>query len=290
MQLVQAELLYQRGIPPHASYRFKHALIQDAAYQSLLKSTRQRYHQRIAQVLAERFPETAEMQPEVLAQHYTAAGLYAEALPYWQRAGQHALDRSAHQEAVASLEKGLEALSHLPQNRTTLEQAVDLRLALRSALRPLGEYGRALTYLREAETLAEALDDPRRLGQVLIFLSNHFRLIGIYDQAIASGQRVLALATANGDVALQALANQYLGIAYQFQGDSRRAIDCLRQTVISLEGTRHRERLGQVFLPAVNSRAFLAWCYAELGMFAEGKTMGMKGCGLPRRLRTLGVL
>ena len=106
-QLVEAEVVTQRGLPPQATYTFKHALIQDAAYESLLRSTRQQYHQRIAQVLAERFPETAEMQPEVVAQHYAAAGLHAEALPYWQRAGQRALERSAYRETVASLEKGL---------------------------------------------------------------------------------------------------------------------------------------------------------------------------------------
>src|SRR5262245_34161224 len=97
-RLVHAELLYQRGVPPQATYLFKHALIQDAAYQSLLKGTRQQYHQHIAQVLAEHFPETAETQPELLAHHYTEAGLTAQALPYWQRAGQRALGRSANLE------------------------------------------------------------------------------------------------------------------------------------------------------------------------------------------------
>src|SRR5262245_37695226 len=86
-QLIGAELLYQQGVPPQATYIFKHALIQDTAYQSLLKSTRQQYHQRIAQVLTTRFPETVERQPEVAAHHYTEAGLLAQAFPYWQRAG-----------------------------------------------------------------------------------------------------------------------------------------------------------------------------------------------------------
>ena len=85
-QLVEAELLYQRGMPPQAIYMFKHALIQDTAYQSLLKSTRQQYHQRIAQVLEAQFPETAETQPELLAHHYTEAGLAEPAVGYWQRA------------------------------------------------------------------------------------------------------------------------------------------------------------------------------------------------------------
>jgi len=277
-QLVEAEVVEQRGLSPQATYTFRHALIQDAAYQSLLKSTRQQYHQRIAQVLAESFPETAETQPEVLAQHYTAASMHAEALPYWQRAGQLAIERSAYREAVVSFEQGLEALSHLPQHRATLEQAVDLRLALRTALQASGDLGRILVCLREAESLAVALgDDPRRLGRVSRFLSNHLYHIGAYDQAIATGQRALALATVSGDVALHAQANTDLGRAYHSQGDYGRAIDCFRQTVASLDGARRRERSGQIFLPAVGSRTWLAACHAELGTFDAGRALGDEG-------------
>src|SRR5260221_834164 len=99
-QLIEVELLYQRGLPPQATYLFKHALIQDASYQSLLKSTRQHYHQQIAQVLADRFPETVETQPELVAHHYTEASLIVQALPHWQRAGQRTLERSANVEAI----------------------------------------------------------------------------------------------------------------------------------------------------------------------------------------------
>src|SRR5438477_1737494 len=95
-QLVEAEFLYQQGLPPQATYLFKHALIQDTAYQSLLRSTRQQHHQRIAQVLEARFPELCETQPELLAQHYTEAGLSAQAIPFWQQAGERALQRSAN--------------------------------------------------------------------------------------------------------------------------------------------------------------------------------------------------
>jgi predicted ATPase len=105
-QLVEAEFLYQQGLPPQATYVFKHALIQEAAYQSLLKSTRQQYHQRVARVLEAQFPDTAETQPELLAQHYTEAGLSAQAVPYWQQAGQRALQRSAHLEPVVARVSG----------------------------------------------------------------------------------------------------------------------------------------------------------------------------------------
>src|SRR5262249_12263520 len=113
-RLVDAELVYQRGVPPQAHYFFKHALIRDSAYESLLKSTRQHYHQRIAQVLASQFPETAEAEPELLAYHCTEAGLTAQAVRYWQRAGQLASDRSAYLEAISHVITGIELLKALP--------------------------------------------------------------------------------------------------------------------------------------------------------------------------------
>ena len=101
--------------------------------------------------------------------------------------------------------------------------------------------------------------------------------MGAYDQALAAAQRALALATASGEVVLHARATYYLGLTYQAQGDYRRAIDCFGQTVASLEGARRFERFGQVFLPSVDSRANLAVCHAELGMFAEGSALGEEG-------------
>src|SRR5499433_1293805 len=121
-QLVEAEFLYQQGLPPQATYLFKHALIQEAASQSLLRSTRQQYHQRIAEVLEARFPELCETQPELLAHHYTAAGLVARAIPYWQRAGQRMLAQSAYVEAIRHLTQGLELLQALPDTHERAQQ------------------------------------------------------------------------------------------------------------------------------------------------------------------------
>jgi predicted ATPase len=129
-RLVEAEIVFQRGIPPQATYSFKHALIQDAAYQSLLRSTRQQYHQRIAQVLEARFPERCETQPELLAHHCTAAGLTEQAINYWRRAGQRAMQHSAHPEAVQHLTTGLELLTTLPETSTRAQQELTLQIAL----------------------------------------------------------------------------------------------------------------------------------------------------------------
>jgi tetratricopeptide (TPR) repeat protein len=216
-------------------------------------------------------------QIERLAHHALRGEVWDKALAYCRQAGEKAMARSAHREAVGPFEQALSALPHLPEQRDTHEQAIDLRLALRSALNPSGHLGRGMAYLREAETLAAALDDPRRLGQVLLYLAVHFYFIGAYDQSIAAAQRTLALATAAGEVVLQALANQYLGFAYQAQGDYPRAIDCLGQSLAPLEGSRRHERFGRVFIPAVLCRARLPWSHAELGTFAEGRAHGEEG-------------
>jgi predicted ATPase len=140
-RLVEAELVYQRGLPPQATYTFKHALIQDAAYESLLRSTRQGYHRRIADVLAERFPETAQSQPELLARHYTEAGLNEQAVDYWYKAGQKATQRSAYVEAVNHITQGLEMLKTLPDSPERIEQELELQIALGPAVVPIRGIG-----------------------------------------------------------------------------------------------------------------------------------------------------
>src|SRR5215475_2872905 len=179
-----------------------------------------------------------------LAYHALLGEVWDKALAYCRQAGEKAMARSAYREAVGAFEQALRALQHLPEQRDMRAQALDLRLALRNALFPSGDFGNILAVLREAEALAATLDDPRRLVQVSCFLTTHFNFRGAYAQAIASAQRALTLATASGEVILHALANQYLGRVYQAQGDYRRAIECFGQTVASLDGARRYERFG----------------------------------------------
>jgi len=153
-QLVAAEFLYQQGLPPEATYRFKHALIQEAAYQSLLRSTRQQYHQRIAQVLEARFPERCETHPELLAHHYTEAGHAEQAIGYWQQAGQQASERSAYLEAISHFTTGIELLTTLPETPAHTQHALTLHIALGAALQTVKgfaapEVERAYTRARE---------------------------------------------------------------------------------------------------------------------------------------------
>ena len=176
-RLVEAELVYQRGVIPQATYIFKHALIQDAAYESLLRSTRQGYHRRIAAVLEERFPETADNQPELLAQHYTEAGMHEKAVSYWQQAGAHTRDQSAYVESIAHLSKGLDLLNALPNTPERMQRELDLHIILALAYHAhKGQQASELeaAYLRARE-LCQHLGDDRQLFHVLVGLFRCYR-------------------------------------------------------------------------------------------------------------------
>jgi class 3 adenylate cyclase/tetratricopeptide (TPR) repeat protein len=272
-----ADFLHATRLFPEHEYTFKHALTHEVAYGSLLLERRRALHARIVETIEELAGERVAEQGERLAHHALRGEVWDKALLYCRQTGEKALARSAHREAVGYFEHALHALEHLPVQGDTRAQALDLRLALRSALLPSGDSRRILATLREAEALAVALDDQRRLGQISGFLSVHFRNMGAYDQAVASAQRALTLMTADGDTVIHALANLYLGAAHWAQGDYLQAIDCLTQTVAALHGAQRRERLGQANLPSVQALAFLTACHAELGRFPEGRALGEEG-------------
>jgi tetratricopeptide (TPR) repeat protein len=275
--LQAAEFLYEARLFPEQEYTFKHALTHEVAYGGLLHERRRALHARLAEALEALASDQGTEQVERLAHHALRGEIWDKALAYLRQAGDKALGRSVYHEAVGYCEQALRALQHLPETRVTREQAIDLRLVLRSALVSSGGLGRALVYLREAEALAMALDDAPRLGRVSRFLARHFHFRGAYGQALTAAQRALALAAAGGDAVLHALTNQTLGLVYQAQGDYRRAIDCCEQTMAFFDEARHRERFGQLVFPAVLTPVLLAVCYAELGMFAEGRALAEEG-------------
>ena len=187
---MEAEILYQRGVGQQTRYFFKHALIQDTAYQSLLKSTRQQYHQQIAHVLEEQFPDTKETQPEFLAHHYTEAGLIEQAIPYWQQAGQRAIERSANVEAISHLTKGLEVLKSLPDTPERAQQELTLQIALGAPLIATKGYAAPeveRVYTRARELCQQMGETPQLfpvlLGLVAVLLSAG----GITDSAGVGG-------------------------------------------------------------------------------------------------------
>jgi class 3 adenylate cyclase/tetratricopeptide (TPR) repeat protein len=277
MHLQAAEFLYETKLFPTLEYTFKHALTHEVAYGGLLQERRRALHARIVEALERLYPERLAEHVDRLAHHALRGEVWDKAIRHCRQAGTKASARSAYQEAVVYIEQALVALSHLPESRGKLEQAIDLRLELRNAFLPLGEHGRIFDSLREAENLAHMLDDRQRLGQVCVYMTEYFRMMNDLDQAIQSGQRALALATALGDVGLQVMANYYMGSVYYDLGDYRRAMDVLGWNVSSLAGDLIRERFGMTGLPSVLSRVFLSWSLAELGAFAEGVPRGEEG-------------
>jgi class 3 adenylate cyclase len=168
-QLVAAEILFQQGEPPHVTYTFKHALIQDVAYQSLLHSTRQHYHERIAHALEARFPETARTQPELLAHHFTEAGHSAKAIPYWQRAAQQASKRSAHVETIGHVTQGLALITSLLDTQESMRYELSLQLTLGNTLVKMKGYGTpevGQAYDR-ARALCQQIGDSQQMARVL---------------------------------------------------------------------------------------------------------------------------
>ena len=275
--LQAAEFLYETRLFPEHAYTFKHALTHEVAYRGLLQERRRVLHTHIVEALETLAGDRLVDQVERLADHAVRGEVWDKALQYCRQAGAKAMERSASREAVGCYEQALAALEHLPEHRALREQAIDLWFDLRNAHFVLGQFERILHDLRAAETLAEALDDPRRLGQVSVYMAHYFQLVGQNDRAIASGQRALALAEASGESGTHILANNYLSIVYFLQGDYRQAMDACRRAMATLEGERRDERLGQPVLPAVQSRTWLSLSLAEVGAFAEGIAVGEAG-------------
>jgi class 3 adenylate cyclase/predicted ATPase len=219
-QLVDAELVYQRGIPPRATYMFKHALIQDAAYQSLLRSTRQQYHQRIASVLETQFSNIAATQPALLAHHYTEAGLTEQAIPYWQRAGQYASDRSAHVEAISHLSTGIELLKTLPETPGRTQHALPLHIALGVAL--LMTKGPGAPEVEHAYTQAYALcqqmGETPELAPVLLGLWRFYLARPQLHTTREIGETLLRLVQRVHDPVLAVIAHYTLGATWMWLG------------------------------------------------------------------------
>jgi predicted ATPase len=265
-RLVEAELLYQRGLPPQATYLFKHALIQDAAYQSLLKSKRQQYHQQIAQVLEKRFAETVETQPELLAHHYTEAGLMVHAIPYWQKAGQRASQRSAYVEAISHFTKGLELLKALPDTPKRTQQELDLQTAFGPVLMAVKGYA-ALevehVYARALE-LCRQLEETPRLIQVLSGLETFYFTRGELHTARELGDQCLSLAQRRQDPLRLLQARLALGAVLFLLGELPLAREHLEQGIILYDPQQQRARR-TLQDPRVD-----CLCYAALALWCLG--------------------
>jgi tetratricopeptide (TPR) repeat protein len=268
--LQAAEFLYETRLFPEQEYTFKHALTHEVAYGSLLQERRRVLHARIVEAIEALAPERVAEQVERLAHHALRGEVWDKAVTYCQQAGVRANDRAAFREAVASFEQALQAIDHLHEDGDTRMLAIELRLALVGVLTTVGEYGRCLAQLGEAEALARALDDRARLGRVLAEMARVLRQRGDSDGAIAAGQQAFELATELGESALQEQASHTLGQAYNAIGDFGRAAELWWRNVKAADRESGRPSTDL----RIQSRAWLARTLGHLGAFTEGQRHG----------------
>jgi class 3 adenylate cyclase/predicted ATPase len=286
-RLIEAEIVYQRGVPPQATYVFKHALIQDAAYQSLLKSTRQQYHQRIAHILEAQFPATVDQQPELLAHHYTGAGLNEQAVSYWHKAGQRGSERSAHVEAISHLTKGLEMLQTLPETPQRLQREVDMLIALGASLIATKGYAASevqQTYSR-AQQLCQHLADPYQLFPILRGLWNYHFVRAEHQTAHALGEQLLTLAQQVYESTMLVAAHRALGTTLFWMGAVTSAQTHFAQGIALYDSQQHRT---SVFLygedAGVVCHSLAAWALWYLGYPDQAQTRNDAAVALAQQI------
>jgi tetratricopeptide (TPR) repeat protein len=276
-ELQAAEFLYETSVFPDLEHTFKHALTHEVAYASVLHDRRRALHARIMGALEALYPDRLNEHIERLAHHAFRGEVWEKAVTYLRKAGVRALAHSAYREALTWFEQALTALHALPETRQKVERAIDLRLDLRQALFPLGEFATVWRYLREAEGLARTLDDPRRLGWVSAYMSGHrLHTGGKVAEWRTLAQRVEAMAERLGDVPLHIAAQYYLVVSSTQGGDYRTTEEICRAMIQSLHDDRTRERFGLVIPPALMARTALVHALADRGVFDEGEAQGQE--------------
>ena len=288
VQLVAAELVFQRGVPPDSTYMFKHALVQDAAYASLVRSRRQHLHARIARALKERFPEVVESEPEVLAHHFTEAGLTERGVFYSQRAGQLASDRSAYLEATRHFKTGIELLATLPDTPQRAHQELALHVALGAAQIVVKGHAAAeveQAYLKARE-LCERIGETRELPPILFGLWRFYITRAQNQTAREFGEALLNVAGKINDPAVVVIADYALGASQFFLGEQPGALQRLDDGIARY---MPEQRQAPVFRsaqdPGVACRSYSAWCLSLLGFPDRALARAQDGLALALELK-----
>ena len=269
-RLIAAGLLFRQGVPPHATYLFKHALVQDAAYGTLLREPRRALHARIAETLESQFAEIAESQPELLARHCTEAGLIEKAAGLWGKAGQRSLERSALVEAVEQLTRALDQIATLPATPALRREQIKLQVALITPLIHVKGYAapetkaaaeRARLLIEQAEALGEPPEDPLLLFSVLygFWVANYVAFNGDVVRELAA--QFLALAEKQGATVPLMIGHRLMGISLLYTGDIAEGRAHFDQAIALYDPAEHRPlatRFGQDIGVAVLSYRSLA--------------------------------
>ena len=271
-RLIAAGLLFRQGVPPNASYLFKHALVQDAAYGTLLREPRRALHARIAEILESQFTEIVENQPELIARHFTEAGLIEKAAGFWGKAGQRSLERSSFVEATAQLTRALDEISDLHSTPALRREELMFQVALINAVMHVRGYAasetraaveRARVLIERSEAVGEPLNDP------LIMYSALYAVMTVsivaFDGEVARQQAAhfLTLAEREGTTAPLLMAHRYMGLSLVYTGDSVEALRHLEQAIALYNPREHRSlatRFGQdAGVHALTYRAWALW-------------------------------
>lgn len=253
---------------PELVYIFSSPLAQEVVYETLPQEQRRMLHAQVAAALAELYSDCVED----MANHAFRGEVWDKAVVYCRQAGEQAAANTTYRQAVTYFEQGLASIQHLPAHHDTHTQMIDLQLHLSNALMAVGDLGRVIAPLCAAESLADTLDDGRRLGRACSLLTFAYWLAGDYQRAIAPGRRAIAIARVLDDFAPLVRATLFLGQVYLALGKYAQAEDCFRQNIACLTEELRHNLLGMPGFPAVLSRAWLAWGLAELGAFTEGQT------------------
>ena len=285
-RLQSAEFLYETGLYPDLEYAFTHALTHEATYSGPLHERRRELHAQIVDASETLYRDRLGEQIERLAHHAVRGGLWDKAVHYLRQAGLKADERSAPQDALAYFEQALGALEALPESQAALEQAFDIRLELRPVLSSsLGEGRRTLERLREAETLAERLNDDRRRGQVCAFLTNAHNILGELDEALVTGTRTLEVARRLGDLRLRILTTSYLEQTHYLRGQYERTAELAADNLAALPADWVHEYFVGVSTPtSVWDRRWLVMSLAQLGRFAEATEHEVEAIRLAKAL------
>ena len=269
-RLVDSGLIFRRGTPPNAEYRFKHSLVQDAAYNTILIRKRRELHAEILNALEDLERNKHDQIVEWLAYHAFNGEVWDKAFSYLQQAGRKAMDRAAVREAVAHFEQALSVVKQFPESRELLEQAIDLRFDLRNAMWAIAAFEDILVNLSKAEVLARKLEDKRRLGWISVFLSASHWQLGQSEEATEAAHKALETNLEAKDLPLEVGANFYLGCTTITSGDCLKAEQYFSKIAEMLDGDLRLDRCGLPFVPSVISRSWLVWSLAERGDFETG--------------------
>ena len=274
-RLINAGLLFRQGVAPHATYLFKHALVQDAAYGTLLRETRRALHARIAEVLQSQFAEIAERQPELLARHYTEAALIEKAAGLWCKAGRQSLSRSAFIEAVAHFTRGLSQFEVLPVTAPLIRDRIEAQVGLGNALVDTAGHAapetksaflQAHDLMKQAEELGEPLDDPLLQFSVLrgLWRAAYVAFDGDLMRELAA--EFLALAERQGATEPLVIAHHLMGMTLGLTGSIAEARARFDQALALYDPAENRA-LATRFGPdsRVTTLSFRAWVLWLLG-------------------------